>query len=93
MYRGLYTYVNITVSSVLRLYSNKTNNIYKQKVFEEKTMNFVNSICDIVHSCVDKFNGYTNKNIPFMVYFLLKYKKVGDKAWKKKTYMKNTKKC
>ena len=33
------------------------------EVFEEKTMNFVNSICDIVHSCVDKFNGYTNKNI------------------------------
>jgi len=33
------------------------------EVFEEKTMNFVNDICDIVHSCVDKFNGYTNKNI------------------------------
>lgn len=33
------------------------------EVFEEKTMIFVNHICDIVHSCVDKFNGYTNKNI------------------------------
>ena len=33
------------------------------EVFEEKTMTFVNHICDIVHSCVDKFNGYTNKNI------------------------------
>ena len=33
------------------------------EVFEEKTMPFVNHICEIVHSCVDKFNGYTNKNI------------------------------
>ena len=33
------------------------------EVFEEKTMIFVNHICDIVHSCVNKFNGYTNKNI------------------------------
>ena len=33
------------------------------EVFEEKTMIFVNHICDIVHACVDKFNGYTNKNI------------------------------
>ena len=33
------------------------------EVFEEKTMPFVNHICEIVHSCVDKFKGYTNKNI------------------------------
>ena len=33
------------------------------EVFEENTIIFVNHICDIVHSCVDKFNGYTNKNI------------------------------
>ena len=45
------------------------------EVFEEKTMPFVNHICEIVHSCVDKFNGYTNKNIGDC--FLL--------AWKVKT--------
>ena len=33
------------------------------EVFEEKTMPFVNHISEIVHSCVDKFKGYTNKNI------------------------------
>ena len=33
------------------------------EIFEEKTIPFVNHICEIVHSCVDKFNGYTNKNI------------------------------
>jgi class 3 adenylate cyclase len=30
---------------------------------QEKTMVFVNEIADIVHSCVDKFSGSTNKNI------------------------------
>ncbi len=33
------------------------------EVFQEKTMIFVNQISDIVHSCVDKFNGITNKNL------------------------------
>ena len=33
------------------------------EILEEETITFVNHICDIVHSCVDKFNGYTNKNI------------------------------
>ena len=33
------------------------------EVFQEKTMIFVNQISNIVHSCVDKFNGITNKNL------------------------------
>ena len=33
------------------------------EAFQEKTMIFVNQISDIVHSCVDKFNGITNKNL------------------------------
>ena len=33
------------------------------EVFQEKTMIFVNQISDIVHSCTDKFNGITNKNL------------------------------
>ena len=33
------------------------------EAFQERTMIFVNQISDIVHSCVDKFNGITNKNL------------------------------
>ena len=33
------------------------------EAFQEKTMIFVNQISDIVHSCVDKFKGITNKNL------------------------------
>ena len=33
------------------------------EAFQEKTMIFVNQISDIVHSCIDKFNGITNKNL------------------------------
>lgn len=33
------------------------------EALQEKTMVFVNEIADIVHSCVDKYNGAANKNI------------------------------
>jgi hypothetical protein len=33
------------------------------EAFQEKTMIFVNQISDIVHYCIDKFNGITNKNL------------------------------
>ena len=48
------------------------------EVFQEKTMIFVNQISNIVHSCVDKFNGITNKNLGDS--FLL--------TWKFKDYKK-----
>ena len=50
------------------------------EIFEEKTMPFVNNICEIVHSCVDKFNGYTNKNIGdcFLLAWKVKAKELND---------------
>ena len=45
------------------------------EVFQEKTMIFVNQISDIVHSCVDKFNGITNKNLGDCYLLAWKFKK------------------
>ena len=59
------------------------------EVFEEKTMTFVNHICDIVHSCVDKFNGYTNKNIGDCFLLAWKLKNSENKATTKPNSSKN----
>ena len=59
------------------------------EVFEEKTMTFVNQICDIVHSCVDKFNGYTNKNIGDCFLLAWKLKNSENKATTKPNSSKN----
>ena len=45
------------------------------EVFQEKTMIFVNQISDIVLSCVDKFNGITNKNLGDCYLLAWKFKK------------------
>ncbi len=42
------------------------------EAFQVRTMIFVNQISDIVHSCIDIFNGITNKNLGY--YYLLSWK-------------------
>ena len=48
------------------------------EAFQEKTMIFVNQISDIVHSCVDKFNGITNKNLGDCYLLAWKFKEKPD---------------
>jgi hypothetical protein len=42
-------------------------------------MIFVNQISDIVHSCVDKFNGITNKNLGDCYLLAWKFKEKTEK--------------
>ena len=49
------------------------------EAFQERTMIFVNQISDIVHSCVDKFNGITNKNLGDCYLLAWKFKEKTDK--------------
>ena len=49
------------------------------EAFQEKTMIFVNQISDIVHSCIDKFNGITNKNLGDCYLLAWKFKEKNDK--------------
>ncbi len=61
------------------------------EAFQEKTMIFVNQISDIVHSCVDKFNGITNKNLGDC--YLLAWKFKEKTEYKNSTnYVNNTNK-
>ena len=49
------------------------------EAFQERTMIFVNQISDIVHSCVDKFNGITNKNLGDCYLLAWKFKEKTEK--------------
>ena len=48
------------------------------EVLQEKTILFVNTIADIVHSSVDKFNGVCNKNIGDCFLLVWKFKSLNN---------------
>ena len=59
------------------------------EAFQERTMIFVNQISDIVHSCVDKFNGITNKNLGDCYLLAWKFKEKTDKKVNEENYTNN----
>ena len=61
------------------------------EAFQERTMIFVNQISDIVHSCVDKFNGITNKNLGDCYLLAWKFKEKTEKEKEKDKDKENDK--
>ena len=58
------------------------------EAFQEKTFIFINQLSDIVHSCIDKFNGIINKNLGDC--YLLAWKFKEEKKDNKKDSIKNS---
>ena len=61
------------------------------EAFQEKTFIFINQLSDIVHSCIDKFNGIINKNLGDCFLLAWKYKEEKkDNKKDKKDSIKNS---
>ncbi len=65
--------------------------ILVNEVFQVRTMIFVNQISDIVHSCIDIFNGITNKNLGDCYLLSWKFKEKTEKDKDKENDIKSDK--